>query len=75
MIDTGDELHGVDERLPRRALPGQDAMTFGGQIVETAAMLAGFLDPTAVQPTTKFVYMFRTVVRDLRITFARHSSV
>ena len=54
MVDSRDETHGVDERLPGIALAGEDAAALGGQTVEAAPSLAGLLHPPALQPPAFF---------------------
>src|SRR5919112_6209711 len=54
MIDSSDEAHGVDERLPGVALARQHASAFRRQRVIPPPALAGLLDPPALQPPSFF---------------------
>src|SRR5574339_259019 len=50
MVDSRDEAHRLDKRLPGIALTGEDAPPLGGQAVEPAPAFASLLDPAAAQP-------------------------
>jgi hypothetical protein len=54
MVDSGDEAHGVDERLPSIALAREDAAALRRQTIEAAPALAGLLHPSPLQPSSFF---------------------
>src|SRR5687768_5021397 len=52
MLASGDESHGLDERLPGLQLRGEHPAPLGRHGVEPAAPLARLLDPAALDPAT-----------------------
>src|SRR5688572_9302168 len=54
MVDSRDQAHRVDEGFPRFALAGENAAPLGGEAVEPAPPLAGFLHPLSLEPSALF---------------------
>src|SRR5918996_5622939 len=63
LVDSRDEAHCVDEDFPGFALAGEDAAPLGGEAVEAAPPLAGFLDPSSLEPSALFESIQQRVER------------